>query len=101
MSDPKPKPGDLVSYHSSQLEILGPCQGALGVVFDGPDEHGKVAVRWIKQGPLHKLFVWNPAKNLRIESPSRPRVEPAPKSFESPIFLEPAEDEEFENDELF
>ena len=101
MSAPKPKPGDLVSYHTSQLEILGPCQGALGVVFDGPDERGNVAVRWIKQRPLDKLFVWNSVKNLRIESPRRPRMEPAPKSFESPVFLEPAEDEEFENDEFF
>ena len=101
MTDRKPKKGDLVSYHTSQLEILGPCQGALGIVFDGPDERGKMAVKWIKQQPLDKLFVWNLVENLRIESPGRPRVEPAPKSFESPVFLEAAEDEEFENDELF
>ena len=101
MTDRKPKKGDLVSYHTSQLEILGPCQGALGVVFDGPDERGKMAVKWIKQQPLDKLFVWNLVENLRIESLSRPRVEPAPKSFESPVFLEAAEDEELENDELF
>ena len=99
--DRKPKKGDLVSYHTSQLEILGPCQGALGIVFDGPDEHGKMAVRWAKQGPLDKLFVWNSVKNLRVESAGRPRVEPAPKSYESPAFLEPEEDEEFKNDELF
>ena len=101
MTDRKPKKGDLVSYHTSQLEILGPCQGALGVVFDGPDKHGKVAVKWIKQQPLDKLFVWNSVKNLCIESPSRSHVEPAPKSYESPAFLEPEEDEEFKNDELF
>jgi|TARA_R110000824_G_scaffold401474_2_gene612304 hypothetical protein len=101
MTDRKPKKGDLVSYHTSQLEILGPCQGALGVVFDGPDTHGKMAVKWVKQKPLDKLFIWNSVENLRIESPSRPRVEPAPKSFESPVFLEAADDEEFENDELF
>ena len=99
--DRKPKKGDLVSYHTSQLEILGPCQGALGVIFDGPDEHGKLAVKWVKQKPLDKLFIWNSVKNLRIESPCRPRVEPAPKSYESPAFLEAAEDEEFINDELF
>jgi hypothetical protein len=96
-----PQKGDLVSYHTSQLEILGPCQGALGIVFDGPDKHGKMAVRWLKQRPLDKLFVWNSIKNLRVESPHRPRVEPAPKSFESPAFLEPEDDEEFKNDELF
>jgi hypothetical protein len=101
MTDRKPKKGDLVSYHASQLEILGPCQGALGVIFDGPDEHGRMAVKWIKPKPLDKLFVWNAVENLRIKSPGRPHVEPAPKSFESPAFLEPAEDEEFENDELF
>ena len=101
MTDRKPKKGDLVSYHTSQLEILGPCQGALGVVFDGPDERGKMAVKWIKPKPLDKLFVWNAVENLRIKSSGRPHVEPAPKSFESPVFLEAAEDEEFENDELF
>ena len=101
MMDRKPKKGDLVSYHTSQLEILGPCQGALGVVFDGPDPHGRMAVRWVEQRPLTKLFVWNSVKNLRIESPYRPHVEPAPKSYESPVFLEPEEGEEFKNDELF
>ena len=101
MTDRKPKRGDLVSYHTSQLEILGPCQGALGIVFDGPDPHGKMAVRWLKQRPLDKLFEWNSVKNLRVESRCRPRIEAAPKSYESPAFLEPDDDEEFVNDELF
>jgi len=101
MTDRKPKRGDLVSYHTSQLEILGPCQGALGIVFDGPDPHGKMAVRWLKQRPLDKLFVWNSVKNLRVESFCRPHIEAAPKSYESPVFLEPDDDEEFINDELF
>tara|TARA_Y100000034_G_scaffold63476_1_gene76785 strand:- start:968 stop:1273 length:306 start_codon:yes stop_codon:yes gene_type:complete len=101
MSGPKPKPGDLVSYHSSQLDILGPCQGALGIVLEGPDEHGKMAVRWIKQRPLDKLFVWNSVKNLRVESFCRPHIEAAPKSYESPAFLEPDDDEEFINDDIF
>jgi hypothetical protein len=99
--DRKPKRGDLVSYHTSQLEILGPCQGALGIVFDGPDSRGKTAVRWLKQGPWSKLFVWNSVENLRIESLCRPHMEAAPKSYESPAFLEPEDDEEFKNDELF
>ena len=93
--------GDLVSYNSSQLEILGPCQGALGIVFDGPDPHGKMAVKWIKQSPLDKLFVWNSVKNLCIESFGRSRIERAPKSYESPVFLEGESDEEFKNDDLF
>jgi hypothetical protein len=99
--DRKLKKGDLVSYHASQLEILGPCQGALGIVFDGPDGHGRMAVRWIKERPLDKLFVWNLVKNLRIESPGHLRIEPAPKSYESPSFLEGEDGEEFKNDELF
>ena len=101
MTGQKPKKGDLVSYCAPQLEILGPCPGALGIMFDGPDKHGKVAVKWIKQNPLYKLFVWNSVKNLRVESYCRPQIEPAPKSFESRAFLEAAESEEFENDELF
>jgi hypothetical protein len=99
--DSRPEKGDLVSYHTSQLEILGPCQGALGIVFDGPDPHGNMAVRWIKRGPLDKLFVWNSVENLRIESPYGPLVEPAPKSYQSPVFLEPSADEEFKNDDIF
>ena len=99
MSDRKPQKGDLVSYHTSQLEILGPCQGALGIVVDGLDKHGKMAVRWVKQRPLDKLFVWNSVKNLRVVSAGRPKIEPSPKSHESPVFLEGGE--EFENDELF
>tara|TARA_R110000824_G_scaffold323471_1_gene510405 strand:- start:1644 stop:1949 length:306 start_codon:yes stop_codon:yes gene_type:complete len=101
MTGQKPKKGDLVSYRTSQLEILGPCQGALGIMFDGPDKHGKVAVKWIKQSPLDKLFVWNSVKNLHVESYCRPQIEAAPKSFESPAFLEAAESEELGNDELF
>lgn len=101
MSERKPKKGDLVSYHTSQLEILGPCQGALGVVFDGPDKHGKLAVKWVKSKPLDKLFVWNSVKNLRIVSRGTPKIEAAPKSYESPAFLEAEDDEKFENDELF
>ncbi len=90
-----------MSYHTSQLKILGPCQGALGVVIDGPDKHGKMAVRWLDKKPLGKLFVWNSVTNLRIESVCRPCVEGAPKSHESPAFLEPEEGEKFENDDLF
>jgi len=99
--DRKPKKGDLVSYHTSRLEILGPCQGALGIVIDGPDKHGKIAVRWLRQSPLDKLFVWNSVTNLRVESPATARFEPAPKSYESPAFLEPAEGEEYKNDDIF
>ena len=90
-----------MSYHTSQLEILGPCQGALGIVIDGPDKHGKMAVRWMEERPLDKLFVWNSVKNLHVESQNPPFVERAPKSYESPAFLEPAEGEGFENDDLF
>ena len=95
------KKGDLVSYHTSQLEILGPCQGALGIIIDGPDKHGKLAVRWLQQKPLDRLFVWNSVKNLRVESLHVPRGEPAPKSYESPVFLEPGDDEGFKNDDIF
>ena len=101
MTHSHPKKGDLVSYHTSQLDILGPCQGALGIVIDGPDKHGKMAVRWLQQTPLDRLFVWNSVKNLHVESPHPSRLEPAPKSCESAAFLEPAEGEKCENDDLF
>jgi len=102
MSTAYPKKGDLVSYHASQLQILGPCQGALGVIIDGPDKHGRMAVRWLKSSQLDKLFVWNSVDCLRIESRStRPRVEPSPGGYESAAFLEPAEGEEFKNDDIF
>tara|TARA_Y100000310_G_scaffold321549_1_gene379348 strand:+ start:491 stop:796 length:306 start_codon:yes stop_codon:yes gene_type:complete len=101
MTDQKPTKGDLVSYRTSQLDLLGPDQGALGIVTSGPDREGKVEVRWFKKFSLEKFFKWNSVKNLCVESTTRPRIEPAPKSSESAAFLEPAEGEEFENDELF
>tara|TARA_Y100000310_G_scaffold38878_1_gene36366 strand:- start:56 stop:364 length:309 start_codon:yes stop_codon:yes gene_type:complete len=102
MTDRKPKKGDLVSYRTSQLDVLGPRQGALGVVIEGPNRDGKVEVRWLKKFSLEKLFKWNSTENLRIESPSpRLQIERAPRSYESPVFLEPEEGDEFENDELF
>jgi hypothetical protein len=101
MTDQKPTKGDLVSYRTSQLDLLGPDQGALGIVTSGPDREGRVEVQWFKKFSLGNLFKWNSVENLCVESTTRPRVEPAPKSYESPVFLEPAEGEEFENDELF
>ena len=101
MTDRKPKKGDLVSYQTSQLDLLGPHQGAWGSVVGGPDQHGKVEVEWFKKFSLDKLFRWNSVENLCTESSYRCRIEPAPKSYEAPAFLEPEEGEEFKNDELF
>jgi len=78
--DRKLKKGDLVSYQASQLQLLGPYQGALGVVVGGPDEHGKIKVHWVKKFSLENLFKWNSTKNLQLESVYRSHGEPAPKS---------------------
>jgi hypothetical protein len=68
MIDQKPTKGDLVSYRTSQLDLLGPRQGALGIMIGGPDREGRVEVRWFKKFSLEKLFKWNSVKNLRVES---------------------------------
>jgi|TARA_Y100000310_G_scaffold196157_1_gene196205 hypothetical protein len=99
--DRQPKKGDLVSYCSSQGDLLGPTHGTLGIVVGGPDNHGKVKVSWTYKSPLHKLFQWFSPESLRLCS-SRPcGIEAAPKSYESPVFLEPEDDEKFENDDIF
>ena len=93
--------GDLVSYCSSQGDLLGPVHGTLGIVVDGPDRHGKVKVSWSYESPLHKLFEWFCASSLKLQSVCRSNVEPALCGYDSPAFLEPAEGEEFKNDDIF
>jgi hypothetical protein len=99
--DRQPKKGDLVSYCSSQGDLLGPTHGTLGIVVDGPDPHGKVKVSWSYKSPLHKLFQWFSPTSLRLQSVYRSSIEPALSSYESPVFLEPAQGEEFKNDDIF
>jgi hypothetical protein len=101
MTDRQLIKGDLVSYCSSQGDLLGPTHGTLGIVVDGPDPHGKVKVSWNYKSPLHKLFQWFSPSSLRLQSVYRSNIEPALTSYESPAFLEPAEGEGFKNDDIF
>tara|TARA_R110000824_G_scaffold54474_1_gene150374 strand:- start:1177 stop:1482 length:306 start_codon:yes stop_codon:yes gene_type:complete len=95
------KKGDLVSYCSPQGDLLGPTHGTLGIVVDGPDEHGKTKVSWNYQSPLHKLFEWFSPSSLKLQSPYCPSIEPTLMGYESPAFLEPCAGEEFKNDDIF
>jgi hypothetical protein len=94
------KKGDLVSYSSSQGDLLGPVHGTLGIVVDGPDKHGKMKVSWNYKSPLHKLFQWFSPTSLKLQSTYRPRIETL-ASYESSVFLESANGEEFKIDDIF